>query len=103
MQAYLIDPAQAQVSEVDISHGLADIQALIGFDTLESDEISQAGDRLYFDESCFIRQIPGAGRFQFGSLAPIAGRAVVLREAQGAYLAPHMSLDDLLAKLKFMR
>jgi hypothetical protein len=27
----------------------------------------------------------------------------VLREAQGAYLAPHMSLDDLRAKLKFMR
>jgi hypothetical protein len=54
------------------------VRALIGFETVDSDEIDANGDRLYFDEKCFIRQTPGVGRFQLDSLAPVAGMGVVV-------------------------
>jgi hypothetical protein len=39
---------------IDIA-GHDDIVKLIGFDTVTSDEIGSDGDRLYFDEECFLR------------------------------------------------
>ena len=59
---------------VDIG-GREDIARLIGFDTIESDAVGTGGDRLHFDEECFLRGT--GGRFQVDSLVPISGRAVV--------------------------
>ena len=48
----------------------------IGYDTLESDAIGTSGDRLYFDEECFLRGTPG--RFQVDTLVPVSGKGVVV-------------------------
>ncbi len=74
MKAILIDPADRSLAVVDVG-GREDIARLIGFDTIESDAVGTGGDRLHFDEECFLRGT--GGRFQVDSLVPISGRAVV--------------------------
>jgi hypothetical protein len=75
MKAILIDPAARSIEMVEVG-GREDIAKLIGHDTIESDAVGTNGDRLHFDEECFLR---GTGvRFQVDSLVPISGRAVVV-------------------------
>jgi hypothetical protein len=101
MKAFLIDPEARSVDEVDII-GLEDIKALIGFDTLESDEVGAQGDRLFFDEECFVRGT--SGRFQIGTVIPVAGRGVVIGTADGGSTLRDvaMDLDDLRRRLKYL-
>ncbi|HEY9097863.1 MAG TPA: hypothetical protein VIN38_03235 [Thiobacillus sp.] len=75
VKALLINAEQRAIETIDInSH--ADLASLIGYDTLESDAIGTTGDRLYFDEECFLRGT--AGRFQIDSLIPVSGRGVIV-------------------------
>lgn len=76
MNAYLIDANQKTVCAVDIT-GLNDVKKLIGYDSVDSDEIDNSGDRLFFDESCFLRDQTGKGRFKLDNLAPVADKGVV--------------------------
>jgi len=74
MRALLIDASAQQISEIDID-GEAAIAGVIGFDTLEVDEVN-ASHKLYFDEECFLRG--SKGKFQLDKLIPISGKAVIL-------------------------
>ena len=77
---------------------------LIGFDSLDSDEIDDSGDRLFFDEACFIRQQPAAGRFKLDNLAPVAGRGVVIgSQASGTVFGdPAVAIDALSQRVTFL-
>ena len=81
MKAFLIDPASRRVEPVDFAGGLDDVRKLVGYATVDSDEIDANGDRLFFDEECFIRSTPGAPRFRLDNLAPVAGKGVVVGSA----------------------
>ena len=76
MKAYLIDANNKTISEATIA-GLDDVKKLIGYDSVDSDEIDASGDRLFFDENCFLRDQTGKGRFKLDNLAPVADKAVV--------------------------
>lgn len=103
MPCFLIDPTQKTITAIEGGGDLTGVHALIGFETVDSDEIDANGDRLYFDEKCFIRQTPGAGRFQLDSLAPVAGMGVVVgQSAQGTMQMPRVSLEALIARVKFL-
>ena len=78
MKAYLIDANQKTVSPVDLADGLASIRRLIGYDSVDSEEIDASGDRLFFDEGCFLRDQTGKGRFKLDNLVPVADKAVVV-------------------------
>lgn len=80
MKAILITPEQRSIKEVDIA-GLDDIVRLIGYDSITSDEIGPEGDRLYFDEECFLRGT--TGRFQIDTVIPVSGVGVVVGSADG--------------------
>jgi hypothetical protein len=75
MKALLIAPEHRSIQMIDIG-GREDIAKLVGFDTIESEAVGTAGDRLYFDEECFLRGT--GGRFQVDSLIPISGKAVIV-------------------------
>lgn len=75
MKALLINPDSQSIEELEIS-SLDDIKELVGFDTITSDAVGDSGDRIYFDEECFLRQT--SGRFQVDTLIPISGRAVIV-------------------------
>lgn len=98
-----VDPTQKTITAVEGGGDRAGVRALIGFETVDSDEINANGDRLYFDEKCFIRQTPGVGRFQLDSLAPVAGMGVVVGSgAQSALQTPLVSLEALKKRVKFL-
>ena len=99
MHAYLIDGATQTLESVEIS-SKKDIVKMVGQDTIIFDEIDQS-DAVYFDEDCFIRG--GTGRFQIDSLAPIAGKAVVIGYLDGEQITNVTGdHDGLLARIKFL-
>ena len=99
MTCFVIDSTAKTISPVPWDGGLDAIRQLIGFETIDSDEIDANGDRLFFDEKCFIRQTPGVGRFQLDSLAPVAGGGVVV--GAGA-ASPQVTLQALQRRVRFL-
>ena len=89
------------IEAVEIA-GQDDIARLVGFDTIISDDIGPDGDRLYFDEDCFLRGT--AGRFQIDNVVPVAGIGVVVGATDdGADLRDVASdADNLGARLKYL-
>jgi hypothetical protein len=77
MKAYLIDANRKTVSPVDLADGLTGVRRLIGYDSVDSEDIDASGDRLFFDEGCFLRDQTGKGRFRLDNLVPVADKAVV--------------------------
>jgi hypothetical protein len=104
MQIYVIDPTLKTISAVDVSGSLDDIRGLIGFASIDSDEIDNNGDRLFFDEECFIRQQDGVGRFKVDNLAPVAGIGVIVnsRDETKSIQPPEVSLPDLRKRVTFL-
>jgi hypothetical protein len=101
MKALVINPESKSVETIDIN-GHEDIARLIGFDTIESDAIGTAGDRLYFDEECFLRGT--TGRFQIDKLIPVSGKAVVVGTADdGTTLSDAVTdIDGLTSRIKYL-
>ncbi|OOC49766.1 MULTISPECIES: hypothetical protein [Thioalkalivibrio] len=101
MKALLIDPEQQTIEAVDVQ-GRDDIARLIGYDTLESDEIGPDGDRLFFDEECFLRGT--TGRFQIDSVIPVSGKGLVVgSDDDGATLKDVASdLESIRGRMKYL-
>ena len=95
MKAILISPTSQSVDPVEIGN-LEDVKALIGFDTLESDSVGTQGDRLYFDEECFLRGT--TGRFQIDKVIPVAGKGVIVGTADGG-----LTLQDAVTDIEDLR
>ncbi len=75
MKALLITPETQEIESIEIS-GHEDIVKLIGYETITSDEIGPDGDRLFFDEECFLRG--ASGRFQIDTVIPVSGKGVIV-------------------------
>jgi hypothetical protein len=100
MRALLIDPEKQTIEEIDMA-GREDIARLVGFDTIESDAIGSEGDRLFFDEECFLRQ--SKGRFQIDTVIPVAGRGVIVGTAgaDDELSDAVTAIEDLRGRIKF--
>lgn len=101
MKALLITPDTRAIEEIDIA-GMADIKRIIGHDTIASDAIGAAGDRLFFDEECFLRGT--SGRFQIDTVIPVSGRGIVVGASEdGASLSDvTLSAAELSERLKYL-
>jgi len=98
VRALLVDPENQTIEEIDIA-GMDDIVRILGFDTIESDAIGGQGDRLFFDEECFLRQ--SKGRFQIDTVIPVAGKGVIVG-ADGDELRDAVTeIEDLRGRTKF--
>ena len=100
MKALLISAAEESIGEIEVS-SLDDIKALIGFDTIDSDTVGSEGERLFFDEECFLRGTNG--RFQIDTVIPVAGKGVVGgTEEDGATLRDvATTIDGLRGRIKY--
>jgi hypothetical protein len=78
IKALVIDPNTQSISRVELDQGLESVKALIGQSSIDSDEVGYDGDRLFFDEACFIRATPDSKRFKLDTLPPVAGVGVVV-------------------------
>jgi len=104
MKAFLIDPAARRIEAVEFDGTLEAVRGLIGHPKIDSDEIDDTGgNRLFFDEECFLRGDASAGRFQLDWLAPVSGRGVVTGpQLAGAGLAAAtIDVQALTARVKF--
>ena len=101
MKALLVKPDSQSIEAIDISSH-ADLAKLIGYDTIESDAVGTTGDRLYFDEECFLRGT--SGRFQIDSIIPVSGRAVIVGTTGdgGTLRDATTSIDDLRTRIKYL-
>jgi hypothetical protein len=101
MKAILIDPENRTIESVDIDDR-DDIVRLVGFDTLESDAVGTAGDRLYFDEECFLRGT--TGRFQIDTVIPVSGKGVIVGTAEhGSTLRDAATgIDELRSRIRYL-
>ena len=98
MKAYLIDPEQQSIDDIEIS-SREDIVAQIGYETLESDSLG-GEDTLYFDEECFLRG--ASGRFQLDKLIPVSGKAVIVgAAADGSLLDVSLSIEELKSRIQY--
>lgn len=97
----MINPESRSIEVIDMN-GREDIARLIGFDTIESDAIGTAGDRLYFDEECFLRG--SSARFQIDSVIPVSGRAVIVGTADGGGTLRDVAteIDSLRRRIKYL-
>ena len=75
MKALLITPDTQSIESIEVTDH-ADIARIIGYDTIISDEIGSHGDRLFFDEECFLRGT--SGRFQIDTVIPVSGKGVIV-------------------------
>lgn len=100
MKAILIKPAEQTIEAIEIaSH--EDIVKLIGYDTVIGDDVGNSGDKLYFDEECFLRGTEG--RFQLDKLIPVSGVGVIAGTAADDALSDCKSgIEDIRSRIKFM-
>lgn len=101
MKAYLINAENQTIENIDVKN-MDDITRLIGYNTIESDSVGNSGDRLFFDEECFLRG--SAGRFQVDTLVPVSGRGVLMGSNEGGTTLSdvHTDLDDIRSRIKYL-
>ena len=101
MKAVLINAQSRSIEPVEIG-GREDIVRLVGFDTLESDAVGSAGDRLYFDEECFLRGT--GGRFQIDTVIPVSGIGVIVGTAEDGKTLRDVTtdIDSLRSRIKYL-
>ena len=99
-KAFLISPADESIEPIELNN-LDEVPGLVGYDTIESDGVGEAGDRLFFDEECFIRGT--SGRFQIDKLIPVAGKGVIVGVAADGSTLQDVSLsqEELLGRTRF--
>jgi hypothetical protein len=100
MKAILINAQTRSIEPVEVG-GRDDIVRMVGHDTLESDAVGKAGDRLFFDEECFLRGT--AGRFQIDAVIPVSGVGVIVGAGEGGTLRDvQADIDDLRRRIKYL-
>ena len=101
MKALLINPEAKSIDMIDVT-GQDDIVNLIGFDTVTSDEIGPEGDRLYFDEECFLRGTKG--RFQIDTVIPVSGIGVIVGSPDDGKTLQDVTtdVDGIRSRIKYL-
>ena len=101
MKVYLIDAENRTIENIDVNN-MDDIISLVGYETIESDAIGNEGDRLFFDEECFLKG--SAGRFQIDTVIPVSGKAVLVGANEDGSTLSDVSTDmnDLRSRIKYL-
>jgi len=100
MKALLIKPAEQSIEAIELS-SKEEIIKLIGFDTVIADDLGGNGDKLYFDEECFLRG--NEGRFKIDNLIPVSGIGVVVGSNDDGTLADIQSdIEDIKSRTSYL-
>jgi hypothetical protein len=101
MKAFLINAENQVIEAVEIS-SMDDIVTMIGYATIESDVVGNNGDRLFFDEECFLRG--SKGKFQIDTVIPVSGKGVLIGASEDGTTLSDVSteLDELQGRIKYL-
>lgn len=98
MKAFLIDPFERTITEVEYNGDYKHIYALIGCETFETIQIGDDGDAIYVDEEGLLGDLSKQAFFGVPSLysQALAGKGLVLgSDALGGDTAPKITLEAL--------
>ncbi|MEJ2214252.1 MAG: hypothetical protein P8Y20_09375 [Gammaproteobacteria bacterium] len=74
---------------------------MIGYETVIADQVDDNGDKLFFDEECFLRGTEG--RFQIDKLIPVSGLGVIVGSNEDGALKDIVSdIDNIRSRIKFL-
>jgi len=100
MKALLIKPAEHSIEAIEIG-SMDEIVQFIGFDTVISDDVGKEGDKLYFDEDCFLRG--NKDKFQIDTVIPVSGVGILIGSDGSDGLADlKADIADIRARTKFL-
>jgi hypothetical protein len=100
MKALLIKPAEQSIEPIDIG-SIEEIIQLIGFDTVISDDVGKDGDKLYFDEDCFLRG--NKDKFQIDTVIPVSGVGILVGSDGNNGLADlKVDIEEIRSRTKFL-
>jgi hypothetical protein len=101
MKAFLIDPKQGTITEVQHDDTLQDIYKHIGADCIDAIRINEHGDTIYVDDEGLYRQ---DHFFKYKSFVhPIAGSGLVLgADREGYSVDPVIGLEELRNNVTFI-
>jgi hypothetical protein len=101
MKALLVNPDEQKIEEIQIQSE-EDIARIIGYDTITSDEIGPEGDRLFFDEECFLRGT--SGRFQIDTVIPVSGKGIIVGSTDDGQILKDVvcDVDNINSRMKYL-
>ncbi len=101
MKAYLIDPFQQNVTEVEFNGDYREIYKLIACDCFTTVRINAQGDVIFLDDEGLLHG--PTDFFKHDSYPdPLAGKGLVLgTDAEGDSVAPNISFEELKAQVQF--
>ena len=102
MKAYLIDPFEKSITEVDYSGNYQDLSAICGYDTFAVATFNDEGDGVFVDDEGLFK--PDQKFFIIGSYPqPLAGRGLVLGvDGEGASVSPTVDRSWLDGHVRFV-
>jgi hypothetical protein len=96
MKAYLIDPFEHQVTEVEYSGDFRDIYKLIDAQCFDCARFNERGDAVYVDDEGLLGLRPMAYFAVDGYLNILAGKGLVLGcDRNGESTSPTISLEEM--------
>jgi hypothetical protein len=100
---FLIDPIAQQITEVHFHGDYAQIYKLIDADCYDMARINEEGDGICVDDEGLFKEDQSFFYFD-GYPQPLAGKGLVLgcRASDGETVAPHLTLQELRDKVKFV-
>jgi hypothetical protein len=100
MKALVIKPAEQSIEPVEIG-SMEEIVQLIGFDTVIADDVGKDGDKLYFDEDCFLRG--NKDKFQIDTVIPVSGTGVLIgSDGNDGLTDLKAEIEDIRSRTKFI-
>lgn len=104
MRAYLIDPANARISEVDFNGDYRHIYELIDAERFDVARIDDSeGDGIYVDDEFLFKNHTLFYRVDGYAGGYLAGKGLVLgSDEQGESVEPRITLDDLKRRVIFV-
>ena len=101
MKAIRIQPNTHSIESIEVSC-LDDIVENIGFDTVISDDLAANGERLFFDENCFLRET--TGRFQIDNIVPVSGVGIIIGASKNGTSISNVqsSIESVRERIKFL-
>lgn len=100
---FLIDPTKQEITEVHFHGEYAQIYKLIDADCYDMARINEHGDGICVDDEGLFKERQDFFFFD-GYPQPLAGKGLVLgcRASDGETVAPHITLQELRDKVKFV-
>ncbi len=101
MKAFLIDPKERTVTEVDHDGDYKTVCALLGCPRIDAAGINDKGDVIYVDDEGLFVEDPAFFMYK-GFPTPMAGKGLVVgTDEEGADIAPSVDMDHLMTTVFF--